>query len=359
MKYERAILDGSRITELTSNDEELTAVAEKVFDELDEDKDGKLTKGELRPAIFGLGEEMGVPGPGTAEEAELQLSAAFKSIDIDHNGSVSKDEFKLALKEILDDIAATLKSRPVAVEYTEFDGELIRELLADETALGQLCTKMFADLDTDRSGALSRAEMKPMIVDLGEDVGLPPGDQQQALELYDRIFEAGDVDRSGEIDIAEFTGTVTALLAAIAENLKEKPIKVTKMVTNDVQVFDGSELTMFIEGEHDKLKEICDTRFEELDTDKSGSLDQKELRPFVEGLTDMAGIPPSDDSRTASLYEEIFQELDENKDNTVSKDEFLAGVTEVLKGMADALKEAPILIFSSEEVDIVQRGGEE
>jgi hypothetical protein len=44
----------------------------------EDNADGALSKAEIKPAILSLGIEMGLPPPGTEEEADAIVDAAFK-----------------------------------------------------------------------------------------------------------------------------------------------------------------------------------------------------------------------------------------------------------------------------------------
>lgn len=68
-----SILDGSTIKALLDDEDEFAMLAENLFEELDTDESGKLSRSELGPAVMQLGLEQGVPPPA----GELLFHAFF------------------------------------------------------------------------------------------------------------------------------------------------------------------------------------------------------------------------------------------------------------------------------------------
>lgn len=54
------------------------------------------------------------------------------------------------------------------------DGSVITTLLEDEDEFAMLAENLFTELDTDESGKLSKKELRPAIVQLGVEQGVPP-----------------------------------------------------------------------------------------------------------------------------------------------------------------------------------------
>lgn len=61
---------------------------------------------------------------------------------------------------------------PVVVAV--LDGSVIKALLEDEDEFAMLAENLFTELDTDESGKLSKKELKPAILQLGVEQGVPP-----------------------------------------------------------------------------------------------------------------------------------------------------------------------------------------
>ena len=108
------------------------------------------------------------------------------------------------MKGVLKEIAAGLRATPVVVESATFDGELIFRLLDDKDAPGTfdaMCESMFAELDADESGALSKQELRPLIAGIGAEMGVPP-EQPESAALFEAIFETADFDMSKQIEVS-------------------------------------------------------------------------------------------------------------------------------------------------------------
>lgn len=79
-----------------------------------------------------------------------------------------------------------------------------------------------------------------------------------------------------------------------------------------------------------KVNQIVKAAFDEVDTDKSGKIDQKELAALLTKISAEAKIDPP----TESDVKEALEALDTNKDGFVSLDEFKVLVVEILKALA-------------------------
>ena len=73
---------------------------------------------------------------------------------------------------------------PVVVSV--LDGATIKTLLEDEDDFAMLAESLFEELDTDESGKLSSKELRPAILQLGVEQGVPPA--AGVLALFDLNF---------------------------------------------------------------------------------------------------------------------------------------------------------------------------
>ena len=73
------------------------------------------------------------------------------------------------------------------------------------------------------------------------------------------------------------------------------------------------------------LKEVAEKLFGEMDTNKNGRLEKKEVREFTEQT--MKVVKPNDPFDEAE-FEANFTKLDKNADGSVSKDELLSSLME-------------------------------
>ena len=80
----------------------------------------------------------------------------------------------------------------------------------------------------------------------------------------------------------------------------------------------------------DQVNKICKAAFDEVDTDKSGNIDQKELGLLMTKISAEAKIDPPTEADVA----EAMVALDTNKDGQISLQEFSVLVIEILKALA-------------------------
>jgi Ca2+-binding EF-hand superfamily protein len=232
---------------------------------------------------------MGLPPPGTEEEADAIVDAAFKAIDADASGDVSPAEFASFMKGVLKEIAAGLRATPVVVESATFDGELIFRLLDDKDAPGTfdaMCESMFAELDADESGALSKQELRPLIAGIGAEMGVPP-EQPESAALFEAIFETADFDMSKQIEVSEFKELMRSILQTMAENLRDAPVTVTSSSTAELDIFDGQALRALLDDtdRSGALKAAVEEQFKALDINEDGRLSLEELRSAINAMT--------------------------------------------------------------------------
>lgn len=64
------VLDGSDIMELVGNEEVFSSFVDHKFQELDRDKDGKLSVKELEPAVADIGAALGLPAQGSSPDSD-------------------------------------------------------------------------------------------------------------------------------------------------------------------------------------------------------------------------------------------------------------------------------------------------
>ena len=64
------VLDGSDIMELVGNEEVFGIFVDNKFQELDKDRDGKLSLKELEPAVADIGAALGLPAQGSSPDSD-------------------------------------------------------------------------------------------------------------------------------------------------------------------------------------------------------------------------------------------------------------------------------------------------
>jgi Ca2+-binding EF-hand superfamily protein len=144
--------------------EEYAAFGRLIFDKLDGDRDGRVSRAEFEEALTG-GPPLPPPGPG--EEGPLR--ALFDRIDQNRDGFVAQSELDAARNE----------------EFQRLDGNGDGRLTRDEyvAARGREAGRRFDELDRERKGFLTRLDY---------------------LEVGRRMLRAADRDRDGRLSWEEF-----------------------------------------------------------------------------------------------------------------------------------------------------------
>lgn len=75
------VLDGSNIMELVGNEQVFSSFVDHKFQELDRDRDGKLSVKELQPAVADIGAALGLPAHGTNPDSDhIYSEVSFYSL---------------------------------------------------------------------------------------------------------------------------------------------------------------------------------------------------------------------------------------------------------------------------------------
>jgi calcium-dependent protein kinase len=122
----------------------------QLFEEIDKDKDGKLSRSEVKQAIEDFGSSL-----------RLTVDEIFMQCDFDQNGFIEFSEFVTAVQS-------------KELEYT-----------------GHNLRKAFLALDKNGDGKISKDEVREVLGDLND-------------EGIEQVFQQLDKDGSGEIDDVEF-----------------------------------------------------------------------------------------------------------------------------------------------------------
>jgi len=205
----------------------------------------------------------------------------------------------------------------------------LREVLVG-TELAEDCKKQFRLLDKEGKGKLGQDELVPVIVQLSATSSGSIAPDQVA-----KFMKAFDVNGDGAISIDEFTSlTQFVVIASHMESPEgQQLLQKAKLEEN---VF--SEFISILQGDRNRINDIipflpdwfvdklsgeefivdCHARFDELDKDKSGSLDPNEVLPVVISLCD-ANPDTVDRKRLMSF----FQIFDVDNNGLIMRDEFI------------------------------------
>lgn len=88
------------IKAILADDEKLTQVTKAVFDSVDTDASGHIDKGELKASMQQIAAQGDFPAP-----TDEQVEETLKSLDVNQDGEISPDEFKVLVRQILETLA--------------------------------------------------------------------------------------------------------------------------------------------------------------------------------------------------------------------------------------------------------------
>lgn len=222
-----SILDGSVIRLFLEDEDDFAMLAENLFTELDTVDSGKLSRNELRSALVQMGVEMGVPPFSDNPEGEALLTNILKKHGAEGTEELGQAQFAQLLQGILQDLADSLALKPIVIiqDIKVINGSQLRKFLADDKHLEQLTNLMFKELDVNKDGKVSKAELRPFFEMRGSEWGLPPLEANETVGLlYDQIFAIVDEDHSGNLEQNEFHALVKGILETFAEQLAANPI---------------------------------------------------------------------------------------------------------------------------------------
>jgi calcium-dependent protein kinase len=130
------------------------------------------------------------------EQEQLNLTVAFKALDTNNDGRLSKGELLQGFKELYTEEEAEQKVTEL-INHVDFDGSgfveysefLSAGMKLDAEENKQRLEAAFAEFDTDKSGGISLAELKEILGACTED----------DLDL-EQLLEEVDLDHNGEVN---------------------------------------------------------------------------------------------------------------------------------------------------------------
>ena len=274
---------------------QIQQLQQTLFDKIDSNSDGSITKTELEQAVSGAG--------GTTDSAD----ALFSLLDPKNTGSVSKQQF-----------ASTLFGTP----YSDQVSATLIDDQSQQSGSGQSCDSsggacgapggglaqaVFSKIDSNGDGSISKTEL--------EDAATSVGDTTQAA---DTLYAQLDPNGTGSVDQQTFTDAFTQALRAHhhyhghhQQVAASTAIDTTSSATNDANALDA--VTALLKGSDtsQSLSDILKSLFAQIDADGNGSISQSELQNAVTaagGTTDAANA--------------LYAQLDPTNTGGISADTF-------------------------------------
>lgn len=90
----------------------------------------------------------------------------------------------------------------------------MKAILKDEAKLSSVTKQIFDEVDTDRSGSISKNEMQSAMQMIAKEMGIDEptrGDVDKAMKDF-------DTDGTGKLSVGEFRAVVVEILNAIVED---------------------------------------------------------------------------------------------------------------------------------------------
>jgi len=226
----------------------------------------------------------------------LGLSRNFKIIDRDGSGSLTVDEFQLAMKKF--QVGLTDAESKTLFEFYDSKGEGDGKLDFDEFLKGlrgkmndarrELCEQAFTAMDADGSGEL---DIKDIVDKYNtkqhEKVKSGEWTHEQACEEFLMAFEGDDGDRDGKVTLTEFMD----YHAGLSSNIDEDDAFGMMMAANwGIEFVPKKEILEIMNLIKSKAEAKGDGKasakkaFKYFDTNDSGSIDIDEFAKAMNGF---------------------------------------------------------------------------
>ncbi|KAH7570719.1 hypothetical protein ACOSP7_019101 [Xanthoceras sorbifolium] len=124
------IIDGTTVRAFVSDEEQFKKSVDERFEALDLNKDGVLSRSELRKAFESmrlLETHFGVDVVTPPEQLTQLYDSIFDKFDLDSSGTVDVEEFRSEMKKILLAIADGLGSCPIQMALDDDDQNFLKQ----------------------------------------------------------------------------------------------------------------------------------------------------------------------------------------------------------------------------------------
>ena len=124
------IIDGTTVRDFVNNEEEFNKRVDSQFASLDLNKDGVLSRSELRAAFQSMRlieTHFGLDVTTPIDELARLYDSIFDSFDCDRSGAVDPAEFRAEMRNILLAIADGLGSSPIQMVLEDDDPSFLKQ----------------------------------------------------------------------------------------------------------------------------------------------------------------------------------------------------------------------------------------
>ncbi|CAK7329565.1 unnamed protein product [Dovyalis caffra] len=337
------VLDGSDIMELVGNEEVFSSFVDHKFQELDRDRDGKLSVKELEPVVADIGAALGLPAQSSSPDTAHIYTEVLNEFTHGKQERVSKTEFKEVLSDFLLGMAAGLKRDPIVI--LRIDGEDLSEFINGPGYEAEMAS-LFSQLESP-DGSLHDCIVKAL-EQLTVDQGMPPSSDSWVISnivepsLQSCAGQDYDKPPSQETFLMEFK----KVAECVAQRLKEQPV----IVAHSENTFDGSGIKRLLSNKFE-LDKTLNAAMENVPKDRNGKISREYLRVALDAIGPSAGLPPIGAIHEMDeVIREAFKMMDADDGKPVREDEFKKMLTEIMGSIMLQLEGNPISISSNSVV---------
>lgn len=342
MKKKSEVLDGSDIMKLVGNDQVFSNFVDHKFQELDTDRDGKLSVKELQPVVADIGSALGLPSQGSSSDTDYIYSEVLNEFTHGEQQEVSKIEFKGVLSDILLGMAAGLKRDPIVI--LRMDGEDLLEFLNSPSSEPEICSILSEIEIPDGS---YRDYIIKTLEKFTVDQGMPPASDSW---VGSNIIEPALQSCGGFPEKPVSQGTLLVELKRvgeiIAKLLKEQPV----IVAHSENTFNGSSIRRLLANKFE-LDKSLEFALKNVPKDRSGKLPKEYLRVALDNMAPAAGLPPLGAvDQMDKIINAALKMLDADDGKSVKEEEFKKILTEILGSIMLQLEGNPVSVSTNSVV---------
>ena len=90
-------MSAEEIEAILKDDSKLNEIAKAAFESVDADGSGYIEEAELKVVMSSVARDIGMPQPSDSDVSEV-----LRELDTNRDGRVSKDEFKVLIRQVLE-----------------------------------------------------------------------------------------------------------------------------------------------------------------------------------------------------------------------------------------------------------------
>ncbi|XP_039137466.1 uncharacterized protein LOC120275047 [Dioscorea cayenensis subsp. rotundata] len=336
----KVVLDGSEIRELVENKEAFGSFIDHKFEELDLDRDGKLSVSELHPAVADIGAALGLPAQGSSPDSDHIYSEVLSEFTHGKQEEVSKSEFKEVLSDILLGMAAGLNRDPIVI--LRMDGEDLKEFVRSP-GFEPEAIAIYSSIDS-ANAPLSKCLLMGL-QQLTVEHGLPPiSDSWVSGNIVEPAFQSISGDHLEQPATQEtFLEEFKKLVISITRHLEEQLV----IVAHSENTFDGNGIKRLLSNSFE-LNKLLDNAWRDLPKDQNGKVSKDYLRIALDGMASSANLPPFGAvQQVDAVVNEAFKMVNADDGKTVDEQEFKKLMTEILGSIMLQLQGNAVFVSSN------------